>query len=252
MIDAVFLDVGGVFHLPTEERMREALHSAGFDLPPNVLARAHYAGMAGHDREGGERAQALPSTLDGGAVPPQADGDDREVMEPYVAEFVRHLGVPEEQVAGAQAALLEALTTPGAWAGHLRESVEQLPALAATGARIAIVSNADGTVEARLRSEGVCQVGPGPGVRVDTVVDSGAVGIRKPDPRIWGPALKATGARPENSIHVGDSLLTDVGGARAAGIRPIHFDPFRLCTITDHEHAESMAAVVSLVRESRR
>jgi putative hydrolase of the HAD superfamily len=231
MIEAVFLDVGGVFHLPTEERMREALHSAGFDLPPNVLARAHYAGMAGHDK---------------------LDGEYREVMEPYVAEFVRDLGVPDEQVAAAEAALLEALTTPGAWAGHLRESVEQLPALAATGVRIAIVSNADGTVEARLREEGVCQVGPGPGVPVDAVIDSGAVGVRKPDPRIWEPALAATGAQAAASIHVGDSLLTDVGGARAAGIRPIHFDPFRLCSLADHEHADSMAAVVRLVGESRR
>jgi putative hydrolase of the HAD superfamily len=230
MIRAVFLDVGGVFHLPTEERMREALRIAGFELPPNVLARAHYAGMAGHDR---------------------LDGEYREVMQPYVEEFVRDLAVPADQVAAAEAALLDALTTPGAWAGHLRESIEQLPALAATGARIAIVSNADGTVEARLRAEGVCQVGPGPGVPVDAVIDSGAVGVRKPDPRIWEAALAATGARPEDAIHVGDSLITDIGGARAAGIRPVHFDPFRLCSLTDHEHADSMAAVVRLVRESR-
>ena len=230
MIKAVFLDVGGVFHLPTEERMREALRGAGFELPPNVLARAHYAGMAGHDR---------------------LDGEYREMMEPYVEEFVRELAVPQGQVAAAEAALLTALTTPGAWAGHLLESVEQLPALAATGARIAIVSNADGTVEARLREEGLCQVGPGPGVPVDAVIDSTAAGLRKPDPRIWDAALAATGARPEESIHVGDSLLTDVGGARAAGIRPIHFDPFRLCALDDHEHAVSMAAVVELVQESR-
>jgi putative hydrolase of the HAD superfamily len=251
MIKAVFLDVGGVFHLPTEERMREALRAAGFELRPNVLARAHYAGMAGHDRQRGDRAQALPSTVDGGDVPPPTDGVHVEILGPYVEEMVRDLAVPAGQVAAAEAALLDALTTPGAWAGRLRESIEQLPALAATGARIAIVSNADGSVEARLREEGVCQVGPGRGVPVDAVIDSSAVGIRKPDPRIWGPALAATGARPEESIHVGDSLLTDVGGARAAGIRPIHFDPFRLCSITDHEHSDSMAAVVQLVRESR-
>ncbi|HEY8760888.1 MAG TPA: HAD family hydrolase [Candidatus Dormibacteraeota bacterium] len=230
MIKAVFLDVGGVFHLPTEERMREALQGAGFELPPNILARAHYAGMAGHDR---------------------LDGEYVEIMGPYVEEMVRDLAVPAEQVAAAEAALLEALTTPGAWAGLLRESIEQLPALVATGARVAIVSNADGTVEARLREEGVCQVGPGGGVPVDAVIDSGAVGVRKPDPRIWEAALAATGVRPEEAIHVGDSLLTDVGGARAARIRPIHFDPFGFCALTDHEHADSMAAVVQLVRESR-
>jgi putative hydrolase of the HAD superfamily len=230
VIRAVFLDVGGVFHLPTEERMREALRAAGFELPPNVLARAHYAGMAGHDR---------------------IDGEYVELMGLYVEEMVRDLAVPAGQVVAAEAALLEAFTTPGAWAGHLRESIEQLPALVATGARVAIVSNADGTVEARLREEGICQVGPGPGIPVDAVIDSSAVGVRKPDPRIWEPALAATGATADTAIHVGDSLVTDVGGARAAGIRPIHFDPFRLCPLDEHEHADSMAAVVRLVRESR-
>ena len=84
-----------------------------------------------------------------------------------------------------------------------------------------------------------------------SVIDSGCVGLRNPHPRIWEPALSATGARPETAIHVGDSLLTDVGGALAAGIRPIHFDPFSLCVLDDHEHADSMAAVVRLVEESR-
>jgi putative hydrolase of the HAD superfamily len=165
--------------------------------------------------------------------------------------MVRDLAVPAGQVVAAEAALLEAFTTPGAWAGHLRESIEQLPALVATGARVAIVSNADGTVEARLREEGICQVGPGPGIPVDAVIDSSAVGVRKPDPRIWEPALAATGATADTAIHVGDSLVTDVGGARAAGIRPIHFDPFRLCPLDEHEHADSMAAVVRLVRDAR-
>jgi len=231
MLKAVFLDVGGVFHLPAEEPMRAALRSAGFELPPNVLARAHYAGMAGHDR---------------------LEGDYAEVMEPYVEEMVRDLAVPESQVPSARTALLEALASPGAWAAALRESIEQLPALAATGVALGIVSNYDGTVEARLRQESICQVGPGPGVPVAIVVDSAAAGVRKPDPRIWAPALAATGAQPTEAIHVGDSLLTDVGGARAAGIRPLHFDPFRLCRLGDHQHAASMGEVVELVRAERR
>jgi putative hydrolase of the HAD superfamily len=232
VIKAVFLDVGGVFHLPTEERMREALRGAGFELPANTLARAHYAGMSGHDR---------------GA----AETDYQGLMEPYVEEMVRALEVPAAQAVSARTALLAALTRPGAWAGHLRESVEELPALAATGVRLAIVSNSDGTVASRLRSESICQVGEGPGVPVDAIVDSGAAGISKPDPRIWDPALAACGVAAADAIHVGDSLLTDVGGARAAGIRPIHFDPYRLCGREDHEHAASLAEVTRLVLESR-
>ena len=231
MIRAVFLDVGGVFHLPTEERMREALRGAGFELPPNVLARAHYAGMAGHDRQ---------------------DGDYAEIMGPYVEEMVGDLRVPPHQVEAARAALHSALTTPGAGTGRRDESIEALPALAATGVRLGIVSNADGSVEGRLREEGICQVGPGAGVPVDIVIDSSAVGKRKPDPRIWDAALAATGVAAGESIHVGDSLITDVGGARAAGIRPVHFDPFRLCRLEDHEHAASIAEVIALVEAERR
>lgn len=233
MIRAVFLDVGGVFHLPAEERIRQALQGAGYEMPAGALARAHYAGMGGHDR--------------GGA----ADSFE-SLMEPYVDEMLRELAVPRASYAPARSAVLEALTTPGAWAGLLPESVAELPRLAATGVRLAIVSNSDGTVEERLRAEGICQVGPGPGVEVDAVVDSGTAGHSKPDPRIWDPALAATGARPEEAIHVGDSLLTDVGGARAAGIRPVHFDPFRLCQAPDHEHAARLAEVTRLVLESRR
>ena len=231
LIKAVFLDVGGVFHLPTEERLREALRGAGFELPADGLARAHYAGMTGHDR---------------------GRGDYSRLMEPYVVEMVRALEVPDAQVEAARTAVLTALTTPGAWAGHIRDSIEELTRLAATGVRIAIVSNSDGTVAARLREEGICQVGEGPGVAVDAIVDSGTVGIDKPDPRIWEPALAATGVTPEEAVHVGDSLLTDVGGAQAAGIRPIHFDPFRLCEHDDHLHAERLADVTRMVLESRR
>jgi putative hydrolase of the HAD superfamily len=166
-------------------------------------------------------------------------------------ELVRSLEVPASQAEAARSAVLAALTRPGAWTGHIRESVEELPRLAATGVRVAIVSNSDGTVEARLREEGICQVGAGPGVPVDAIIDSGTVGISKPDPRIWEPALAATGVRPAEAVHVGDSLLTDVGGARAAGIEPIHFDPFRLCGRRDHRHAERLADVTRLVLESR-
>lgn len=229
MIRAVFLDVGGIFHLPAEDRLQAALAEVGFTLPPGVVSRAHYAGMIGHDRR---------------------DGEYEQLMEPYVEEMVRDLGVPAGQESGARRAVLAALLQPGAWSGHLDESVQMLPALAATGVRLAIVSNADGTVEARLRDEAICQVGPGPYVEVDVVVDSTVVGIRKPDPRIWEAALAATRCAPENAVHVGDSLITDVAGARAAGITPIHFDPFHLCSMTDHRHAAAMADVVRLVRDS--
>ena len=113
-------------------------------------------------------------------------------------------------------------------------------ALADAGIPMAIVSNADGTVAQILREAGVCQAGPGPLVEVATVVDSGAIGVAKPDPAIFTPALDALGTEAGRTLHVGDSVHYDVGGARAAGLRGVHFDPRRLCERTDHDHVAAL------------
>jgi putative hydrolase of the HAD superfamily len=114
--------------------------------------------------------------------------------------------------------------------------------------RLAIVSNSDGTVAERLGRAGVAQVGPGPGIALMALIDSGEVGVEKPDPRIFDLALAACGVRPEAAVHVGDSRRTDVAGALAAGIRPLHMDPFDLCPDRSHEHVRTLREVVDLVR----
>jgi putative hydrolase of the HAD superfamily len=53
-----------------------------------------------------------------------------------------------------------------------------------------------------------------------TVVISGEVGIKKPDPRIFRIALERTGLQPEEVVYVGDTQ-EDVVGAKAAEIKPI-------------------------------
>jgi putative hydrolase of the HAD superfamily len=182
-------------------------------------------------------------------------GYDRDRAEPnanwnhaYARGFASGLDIPPHVLEDAVTALAAAFDRPGAWGGLIADSVAALPELAATGVRLAVVSNADGSVERRLRAEGILQVGGGRGVPVDIVVDSAVVGVAKPDPRIFEPALRATGARPDEAVHVGDSVLADVGGARAAGIRPLHLDPFQLCTHDDHEHVASLREVAALVR----
>ncbi|MGZ4797622.1 MAG: hypothetical protein ACXV8T_17165, partial [Acidimicrobiia bacterium] len=44
-IDAVLLDVGGVFHLPDHERIVAVMARAGVPVDPADLDRAHYAGV---------------------------------------------------------------------------------------------------------------------------------------------------------------------------------------------------------------
>jgi putative hydrolase of the HAD superfamily len=81
------------------------------------------------------------------------------------------------------------------------------------------VSNSEGQLETLLNEVGVLRV-------VDMVVDSGVVGVEKPDPRIFQFALDRFGIPAARALHLGDIYVTDVLGARGAGLRAALIDPF--------------------------
>ena len=83
------------------------------------------------------------------------------------------------------------------------------------------------------------------------VIDSGAVGVAKPDPAIFAIALEACGVAPERVVHVGDAVGADVAGALAAGVRPLHLDPYGFCTDDSHPHVPDVATVAAALAESR-
>jgi len=58
-------------------------------------------------------------------------------------------------------------------------------------------------------------------LKFEYVVTSESARSYKPDPNIFRTALRLTGWRPECVIHIGDSLHSDVGGARAAGLKAV-------------------------------
>jgi putative hydrolase of the HAD superfamily len=51
------------------------------------------------------------------------------------------------------------------------------------------------------------------------------IGIQKPDPRIYQKAMSRAGCSPAEMAHVGDSVRSDVAGAKAAGAWAIWFNP---------------------------
>ena len=55
--------------------------------------------------------------------------------------------------------------------------------------------------------------------RLDALVISDAIGIRKPRAEIFEAVLTELGVAPEETLHVGDSLSADIGGAAPLGIR---------------------------------
>jgi putative hydrolase of the HAD superfamily len=61
----------------------------------------------------------------------------------------------------------------------------------------------------------------GLGGRLDVVVFSSDVGIRKPRPEIFRRALDELGVSAERALFVGDRLVADVRGARDVGMRTV-------------------------------
>lgn len=112
--------------------------------------------------------------------------------------------------------LYDRFASPGTWR-LFSDTLPALEALKKKGKILGIVSNWDD------RLFGICE---GLGVRpyFDFILASAVVGMHKPDPKIFREALKQAAVRPQEAIHVGDSLEDDILGARQAGIQAIFLD----------------------------
>ena len=225
---AVLLDVGGILHLPDHQRIRDALARGGFTADAIHFDRAHYTG----------------------AVAFRADEPDvpwRQFWRRYLEAYVEVCGVPAALRPEVHRHLDSEFAVAELWSRIIPGSVEGLRVLEAIGVRLGVVSNADGTVQERLATQGVLQVGPGTGVPVECVIDSGAVGVSKPDPRIFRLALEAMQVEPADVWYVGDTPAIDVAGARAAGLVPVVMDPYDLQDGADYVRVRSLAEAAALV-----
>jgi HAD superfamily hydrolase (TIGR01509 family) len=117
------------------------------------------------------------------------------------------------------------------WQEHARHNLYSLvpaglgpalDALRASGVKVAVISNSEGMLEDLFETLGIRDY-------FDLVVDSAKFGIEKPDVRIFQRALDAFSVRPEDALHLGDSIATDIEGARAAGMRAALIDPYGQC-----------------------
>jgi putative hydrolase of the HAD superfamily len=223
--DAAFIDVGGVLTMPHHETLSGHFVDAGLHLDESLLVEAHYRGVLALDL-----ARSEP-----------------EVFDAYHRDFALATGVTAADLPAALRALERSWTTAQLWRQPLPGAAEGLAALAELGLPMVIVSNADGTIEQLLRDNAICQVGSGPGTVVDFVVDSGRVGVAKPDPRIFELACDLVGVPPARAVHIGDTYQYDVLGARAAGVHPVLLDPLDLRAGVDCDRVRTLAGAVPLI-----
>jgi len=85
----------------------------------------------------------------------------------------------------------------------------------------------------------------------DTIIVSGDVNLRKPNPEIFKLALKDLGVDPSQAIFVGDTLETDISGSRKAGMVPIHIQrkTHRNSSIKSYRTITSLEQVLRILNE---
>ena len=132
---------------------------------------------------------------------------------------------------------MEQLCTSGAWNAHeedfnnkhdavLQDLYEQVKTITAYSGKVlkelssmypmVLVSNFYGNINVVLREFGLAQY-------FQDVVESSAVGIRKPDARIFSLGVKRLGLKPEEVMVVGDSFYKDVEPAIKIGCHAAWF-----------------------------
>ena len=224
--DAVLFDAGGVLVLPDPKVLAPLIAYYGGDDRHETYVRAHYAGMAAKSA----------------ATAGESDWTH------YNDTYLSHLSVPAEHRDAALEVLTHVKSNARLWRHPIPGSADALRELASRGVPTGVVSNASGQIESTLRLSGICQVGRGPHASVRCVIDSHVVGVEKPDPRIFDHALVHFADVERSRIaYVGDSLVMDVKGSRAAGLVPILVDPYDDAIGHDVDRIRSLADLLALI-----
>ena len=131
----------------------------------------------------------------------------------FYTHLLQELGVADDAL---RATLVKATQDSANWDGIRPGTCEALKMISERY-RIGVISNSDGKVNESLRRCGIeeCFL---------SIVDSGNVGHEKPHPAIFAAALRAMGARAEESLYVGDVYSVDYLGATRAGMEALLFD----------------------------
>lgn len=131
---------------------------------------------------------------------------------------------------------------PSSWRLY-PEVPETLTALKRRGLQLSVISNFDSRLVQILH-------GLGAGSFFDHIFVSSRIGYAKPDAEIFHFALRRHALSPEHVLHVGDSEIHDLRGAKHAGLRGILVDRNDLTEAGDRDRIASLKSLLDLVDES--
>jgi putative hydrolase of the HAD superfamily len=152
----------------------------------------------------------------------------------YFRQVMEKVGLGEKAEEAARA-LNKTYLSAARWEVH-PDAPYALGRLKAGGYKLGVVTNWTPNCEEVLEALGLRQA-------FDVVVVSEVEGLAKPHPHLFEKALDVLKVAPGATVHVGDDLFYDVGGARAAHVRPLLLDRYH------HHDAEQAVRVVHSLRE---
>lgn len=198
--DLLLLDAGNTLVFLDHGEIARTLSGLGLEVDADRLAAAEadamrqYEAEVGAGRVGHEQGWAI-----------------------FAGVMLERAGIPAELAPSLVQRVREHHGRRNLWRRVPDTLPEALERLLDAGVRLAVLSNAEGTVERLLEEVGLRRY-------LERVFDSHHMGLSKPDPRIFERAVGALGVAPERALYAGDIPRVDVDGARSAGLDAVLID----------------------------
>ena len=196
-IHAIFLDLGGTFRVVED------------NIPYKTAARQRIAQLCGTQMEAEAFHSLIEQRYDGyrdWALKYMCEAPEAQLWTRWLAPECDHKLLEQNAVE-----LTYELRRAKGERVVVKGGIETVKELVRRGYKVGVISDLIGTKEI---DEWLDQDGLRP--YFCTVQQSSVTMLRKPHPAIYFLALEECGARPEESVFVGDNLQRDIIGAKAA------------------------------------
>ena len=207
MIKAVSFDFYNTlvrFWPPLEEIQQAACHEMGLTVQEDAITRGYAVADVLFNRENEDRP-----------ISSRSEEERLEFFGRYEQLILDTAGI-SVSIDLAQRVWKVAMSVPKDFI-PFSDAVPALQQLRDAGYQVGVITNL------RRDLDQLCQqVGLSP--YLDFTVSSEEVGMEKPHPPIFMAALKRLGAAPQEVVHVGDQLRSDVMGAQGVGMQAVLID----------------------------
>lgn len=206
-VEVLSLDAGNVIVFMDHERLSRILKRAGLVHSPESLRLA--------EREARVLQEAGKMTR---IRWPHENESGARSWGAMLATIMERAGAPTDLLVEILVMLWHEHHEFNLWSKVPEGLVDSVRTLRERGVPTFVLSNSEGRLDRLFRRLDIFDV-------FAHVIDSGVLGIEKPDVRIFRALEEVSRSTPGKILHLGDTIATDVDGAVGAGWRVALVDP---------------------------